>query len=100
MPPSTRETPAPVYAHEVPTPPCPATRLVSTGHLVGKMDKIHVGGGRGPEKKEPALMTLQCPERAARGGGGGLWLERLQTLVVLTRGPDLRVFLGEWTAIE
>ena len=60
-----RETPAPVYAHEVPTPPCPAARLVSTGHLVGKMDKIHVGGGRGPEKKEPALMTLQCPERAA-----------------------------------
>ena len=45
-------------------------------------------------------MTLQCPERAARGGGGELWLERLQTLVVLTRGPDLRVFLGEWTAIE
>lgn len=45
-------------------------------------------------------MTLQCPERAAGAGGGGLWLECLQISVVLTRGPDLRVFLGEWTAIE
>lgn len=79
--------------------PHPAARLVSTRHLVGKVDKIRVGSGERPKKEETASHDPSSVQKG-RERGGGRWLKGPQTLLVLTRSPDLRVLGagGEWTA--
>ena len=75
------------------SPPHPAARLVSTGHLVGKVDKIRDGSGERPEKKEPASHDPSSVQKG-RERAGGRWLKGPQTLLVLTKSPDLRVLGG------
>lgn len=73
--------------------PHPAARLVSTRHLVGKVDKIRVGSGERPKKEEPASHDPSSVQKG-RERGEGRWLKGPQTLLVLTRSPDLRVLGG------